>query len=130
METPPLGDQELEVLNFISEHAPITARDVAERFGEERGLARTTILTVMERLRKKGYVVRKRRDGVFQYSPRVPQSEVIQGVVGQFIERTLGGSVSPLLAYLSKTRQVSREELAELESLVDELRSERSEGDR
>jgi predicted transcriptional regulator len=130
MDTPPLGDQELEVLNFISQNAPITAREVAERFGEERGLARTTILTVMERLRKKGYLVRKQGEGVFHYSPRVSQDEVMQGVVRQFIERTLGGSVSPLLAYLARTRQVSRDELAELETLVGELRSEEEEPER
>ena len=36
-------------------------RDVTEQFGKPRGLARTTILTVMERLRKKNFVKRQER---------------------------------------------------------------------
>jgi predicted transcriptional regulator len=122
--TPPLGEQELEVWRFVAERAPVSAREVADRFAEERGLARTTILTVMERLRKKGYLVRRRREGVYEYSPRVPPAEVVQGLVRQFVEKTLAGSVSPLVAYLTHSRQLSREEVAELERLVQALRAE------
>lgn len=127
MEKPPLGEQELEVLEYIAQHAPITAREVADRFGEQQGLARTTILTVIERLRKKGFLSRRRREGVFHYAPRVPLTDVLQGLVGQFFERTLGGSVSPVVTYLAKTRRVSDRELDELERLVEELKAERKE---
>jgi len=123
MENVPLGEQELEVLRYVSEHAPVTARDVVEGFGEERGLARTTILTVIERLRKKGYLVRRRREGVFQYLPHQPQSELLQGLVRQFVEKTLGGSVAPVVAYLANTRKMSDQELSELQDLVQELKS-------
>jgi predicted transcriptional regulator len=124
MENPTLGDQELEVLRFVADRAPVSAREVAEHFAETQGLARTTVLTVMERLRKKGYLTRKRRQGVFHYSPRVPQADVLQGLVRQFVEKTLAGSVSPIVAYLVKSRQLSEEELRELQRLVDELRGE------
>ncbi len=130
MEQPPLGEQELEVWRYIAEHAPISSRDVAARFAEERGLARTTILTVMERLRKKGYLTRRRREGVFHYSPRAPAAEVVQGLVRQFVEKTLAGSVSPLVAYLGQARKLSDQELVELQQLVDELKAEREEPDR
>jgi predicted transcriptional regulator len=125
MTQPPLGEQELEVWRFVAERAPVAAREVADQFAEERGLARTTILTVMERLRKKGYLTRRRREGVYEYAPRVPPAEVVQGLVRQFVEKTLAGSVSPLVAYLTRTRQLSEEELAELERLVEELRAEK-----
>jgi predicted transcriptional regulator len=128
MEQPPLGEQELEVWRYIAEHAPIAAREVAARFAEERGLARTTVLTVIERLRKKGYLTR-RREGVFHYLPRVPPAEVVQGLVRQFVEKTLAGSVSPLVAYLGRARKLSDQELAELQRLVDELKAEREEPD-
>jgi predicted transcriptional regulator len=127
MENPSLGEQELEVLRFIADRAPVSAREVAEQFAEARGLARTTVLTVMERLRKKGYLTRKRRQGVFHYSPRVPQSDVLQGLVRQFVEKTLAGSVSPIVAYLARSRQLTEEELRELQKLVDELRRDREE---
>lgn len=124
MERPSLGDQELAVLRFIAEHAPVPGREVVEKFAGEQELARTTVLTKIERLRKKGYLTRKRRNGIFYYSPGVPQAEVLRGVVGDFIEKTLGGSVSPVVAYLMDTRRLSSEELASLERLAAELRAE------
>src|SRR6476660_2549558 len=127
MEQPSLGEQELEVWRFIAQHAPVTGRAVVEQFAHERGLARTTVLTVIERLRKKGYLTRRRREGVFHYSPRVPAAEVVQGLVRQFVEKTLAGSVSPLVAYLGRARKLSDQELAELQRLVEELKAEREE---
>jgi len=38
MPNPPLGDQELEVLPYIAEHAPISVGEAAERFGDSHGL--------------------------------------------------------------------------------------------
>src|SRR5437660_8753719 len=127
MEGVPLGQPELEVWRYIADHAPVPAREVAGRFAEECGLARTTILTVMERLRKKGYLTRRRREGVFHYSPRVPPAEVVQGLVRHFVEKTLAGSVSPLVAYLGKSHPISDAELAELQRLVEELKAQREE---
>jgi predicted transcriptional regulator len=126
-EKPNLGEQELEVLRFIAAQSPITAREVVEAVGQERGLARTTVLTVIERLRKKGYLTRKRREGVFVYSPRVPQAEVLQDLVRHFVEKTLGGAVSPVVAYLASIRELPQEDLDEMQRLVGELKAESKE---
>ncbi len=124
-----VGDQELEVLRYIADHAPITAREVAEGYGQERGLAKTTILTVMERLRKKGYLERKRRAGVFHYSPKVAQNELLRDLVSQFVQKTLGGSVSPVFAYLAQGHPLSTQDLNELQQLVDELKAQQQESE-
>jgi predicted transcriptional regulator len=121
MEKPPLGDQELEVLRFVAEHAPASVREVAQQFGQPRGLARTTILTVMERLRGKGYLSRTKQGTVFRYAPRLPQAEVMQGLVREFVEKTLAGSLSPFVAYLAEAKGLTEPELAELRRLVEEL---------
>jgi len=119
----PVGEQELTVLRYVAEHGPATVGEVAERFGEPHGLARSTILTVMERLRLKGYLTRRKVEGVFQYASPVPASELLRDVVGDFVERTLSGSLSPFAAYLSEADDVSDEELAQLQDVVARLRS-------
>ena len=124
MDRPSLGEQEIAVLRFIAEHAPIPAREVVEKFAGEQELARTTILTKIERLRKKGFLTRRRKNGIFYYSPRLPQAEVLHGLVSDFVEKTLGGSVSPVVAYLMNTRTLSDVELAVLQRLADELPAE------
>jgi len=125
MNRPSLGGQELEVWRYVAEHAPASTRRVVEHFAAEQGLARTTVLTVLERLRKKGYLTRARQEGVFHYSPQGQPGEVLQGLVRQFIEKTLAGSVSPLVAYLARAKRLSDEELADLQRLVEELKEER-----
>ncbi|MCP3139633.1 BlaI/MecI/CopY family transcriptional regulator [Pyxidicoccus xibeiensis] len=119
----PVGEQELVVLRYVAEHGPATVGEVAERFGEAQGLARSTILTVMERLRLKGYLTRRKVEGVFQYASPVPASELLRDVVGDFVQRSLSGSVSPFAAYLSEADDVSDEELAQLQDVVARLRS-------
>jgi len=127
MRKPTVGDQELEVLRFIADHAPISTGEVARQFGERNNLARGTIIKVMERLHKKGYLTRRQEAGIFEYSPSVPKQELLQNLMQEFVEKTLKGSVSPVVAYLTNSRQVSDAELLELGRLVDELRVERSE---
>ncbi|MDQ2730319.1 MAG: BlaI/MecI/CopY family transcriptional regulator [Armatimonadota bacterium] len=123
-----LGDLEVEVLGFIAENSPRSVGETAVQFGEPRGLARTTILTVMERLRKKGYLVRIKVNGVYRYSPHEPQSVVLHSLVKQFVRKTLGGSLSPFVAYLVETRDLSDEEVASLRKLVDEMSGDAGQG--
>src|SRR5436189_1921615 len=95
-----IGRGELEILQFVQEHHPITVREVADHFAETKGHVRTTILNVMERLRKKGYLSRRKRNGIFHYQPSVPKAELLKNLVHDFVQRTLGGSVAPFVAYL------------------------------
>jgi predicted transcriptional regulator len=125
MEKKSLGTLELEVLQFVTDHPALTVREVAQQFGEPRGLARTTILTVMENLRAKGYLSRAKENKVFQYSPRVEKPELMRSLMSDFVENTLKGSVSTVVAYLAGSSTVSDAELSELEDLVAKLRSER-----
>jgi predicted transcriptional regulator len=118
-----IGEKELALLTFLAEGDGATVGEAAATFGEARGLARSTVLTMMERLRKKGHLERRLVDGVYRYSSRASSSDVLRDVVKGFVERTLGGSVSPFVAYLTTRAAVSREELAELEALVDSLRT-------
>ena len=122
-----IGDQELTLLKHVAEVGPVSVGQVAEGFGSPRGLARSTVLTMMERLRQKGHLEREQVDGVFQYSAASSPGELLRGVVHSFVEKTLDGSVSPFVSYLTERSEVSDDELAELEQLVDRLKSRRRE---
>ncbi|WP_296252993.1 BlaI/MecI/CopY family transcriptional regulator, partial [uncultured Stenotrophomonas sp.] len=97
-----IGDQELALLQYIGENEPTSVGEVAARFGEARGLARSTVLTMMERLRTKGYLQREQDEGVYRYSSTAEQQDVVNGAVGSFVEKTLQGSISPFVAWMSE----------------------------
>ena len=82
---------------------------------------------MMDRLRAKGHLERRRVGGVFQYCSPRSSGELLHGAVRSFVEKTLDGSVSPFVSYLVESAEVSDEELAELEQLVAKLQSQRQE---
>jgi predicted transcriptional regulator len=123
-----IGDQELALLRFVSEHRQATVAQAVAGFGQPRGLARSTVLTMMERLRNKGYLSRRRVGGVYEYAPRTAPGLAIRHAVRTFVERTLGGSITPFVAYLAERERISEDELAELETLLARLQRERQKG--
>ena len=59
----PVSDAELEVLKELWTAGPATVRDVATALRKRRRrLAYNTVLTLLSRLREKGYVAADRRD--------------------------------------------------------------------
>lgn len=120
-----IGDRELALLLHVEQQRDASVGEIAAQFGKSRGLARSTVLTMMERLRTKGYLTRRRSDGVFRYSSTAGRKDVVHEAVGAFVERTLQGSVSPFVAWMSSRGKVSDEELAALKALVEKLQSTR-----
>lgn len=116
-----IGDQELALLQWLAERGGATVGEAAEGFGGPRGLARSTVLTMMERLREKGRLTRRKVGGVYRYSSPASPAEVLRGVVESFVQQTLGGSVSPFVAYLAGSGEVTEDERRELEALVARL---------
>ena len=120
-----IGGRELELLRWLGGRPGATVGEAAESFGAEQSLARSTVLTMMERLRAKGMLRRRRIGGLYRYEAvRAPEA-VARGAVSEFVERTLGGSIAPFVAYLSESDDLDDEQLAELERLVDRLRERR-----
>lgn len=125
--SPPISKAELKLLSYINDHHPITVREVADHFAQSDAYARTTVLTLMERLRTKGHLVREQIDGLQRYAPAVPKESMQQSLVRDFVSRALGGSVSPFVAFLTREARVSDEELDDLKRLVAELEKQRKE---
>ncbi len=123
-----IGRAELEVLKYIQDHHPVTVRQVAAHVRATKGHTRTTVLNVMARLARKGYLTRRRAEGIYQYSPRVAKGDLLRRLVGEFVDKALGGSLSPFVAYLARDASVSGEELRELKKIVEELDARQREG--
>jgi predicted transcriptional regulator len=121
------GALELEVLNVIWENPACTVADVAGRLSR-RQYARTTILTVIQRLHAKSLLRRRKEAGVFRYSATRPRKQVLSRLIARFIENFLDGSPAPFVAYLTEARNITPGQRAVLEEIVRDL--EKREGKR
>jgi predicted transcriptional regulator len=65
-----------------------------------RNLAYTTVMTVLERLEKRGGVSRRKQGRSFVYEPKVSQDALRRFAVKELIDTFFGGSEKELMDYL------------------------------
>ncbi|RYX86138.1 BlaI/MecI/CopY family transcriptional regulator [bacterium] len=123
MQKSKLGEKESALLAWVAANAPAGVAQIVADWGTSNGLARTTVTTMLERLRAKGYLQREKQGASFVWSPREEHGTQLRGVVGRFVERTLGGSLDPFVAYLSDAK-LSDGQKAQLRALVERLDNE------
>ena len=123
----PLGAQELAALRFIADNGPLTVREMTDQYGVVHGLARTTLLTTMENLRKKGYLERSESPNGFVYRNVAPKEQMLEGLVKEFVQGSLGGSLSPFVAYITNAKGLSKEEIEQLKHIVDSFEENKDE---
>lgn len=124
-----VGQEELAVIRFVGEKQPVDGAVIARALGESTGKARTTILTMIERLRQKGLIKRRKVQGRFQYSLKSAANRLQDELIEEFVAKTLGGSTLPFLSYLVRQSELSDEEVAELQRIVGELAKGRKHND-
>jgi predicted transcriptional regulator len=72
-----LGDLEREVMQQLWDAPePLTVRQVHERLSRSRDLAYTTVMTVLDRLAKKGVALRQKQDRAYLYAPAQSREEM------------------------------------------------------
>lgn len=116
-----IGARELDLLRHIASNGPMSVGDVHAGYGVGLGYARGTVLQMMERLRKKGFLAREDVEKIFRYSVVNSPDDVEGSLVGSFVETHLGGSITPFLHYIEQSGSLSKEEVTELEALVRRL---------
>ncbi len=117
-----LGDAELRLLGYLAEREPATVREAWEEYGQTQGYVRTTILQMMEGLRKKGFLVRSQAPGGWKYCALSEKPFLLRGAVERFVSDALGGSVSPFVQYLVDAPDLTPEDVEALTSLVQRLK--------
>ncbi|MEZ4587230.1 MAG: BlaI/MecI/CopY family transcriptional regulator [Gemmatimonadales bacterium] len=118
-ETHSLTELQLAILRVLWERSEATAAEITDALRPERGLAQTTIATILSRLEKRGIVDHETRSRQFVYRPLVSESEVRQSMVSELTERLFEGDVTALVSHLLTDREISPGDLARVKSLIE-----------
>lgn len=107
---PPL---ELECLKALWRLGEGNVKDVQRVISESRSLAYTTVMTVLDRLVRKGGASRRKQGRAFIYAPVLSRDYLRRAAVQELVESFFDGSARELLAYLSSVRDTAAPEQQE-----------------
>ncbi len=124
-----LTEQELEIMKVVWERKTGTVRDVYEALRERKTVAYTTVMTMMNILESKGHLVKRPEGRAYVYEPSQTRTQVVGGMVEDFVDRVFDGAAQPLVLSLLRERKLSKSDLEEISRLIDETRDEAPEED-
>jgi len=99
-----LSRLELFFLKMLWERETATVRDLYQALPQERPLAYTTVLTVLDRMHAKGAVRRRKNGKTFFYQPALSFPEARRQVLAALLEFYFEGSAEKLTKYLEEQR--------------------------
>jgi len=120
--TPPLELSELQlaVMRVLWRKGKATVADVHEALEAERGLALTTVATVLTRLEKAGLVSHRAAGRHYLYRPLVSEEDVRRSMVSVLADRLFEGDVAALVSHLVSAKDVRPGDLAQVKRLIEE----------
>lgn len=95
-----LAPLELDCMNTLWPMGEGTVREIRERLAVRRPRAYTTIMTIMDRLARKGVVERHKVGRAYLYRPNLSAEDAQAHALGQVVDNFFGGSTEALLRQL------------------------------
>lgn len=95
-----LAPLELDCMNTLWPLGEATVRDIRDGLAQRRPRAYTTIMTIMDRLARKGVVERRKSGRAYIYRARLTADEARSQALTQLIDNFFAGSKAELLARL------------------------------
>ena len=97
-----------------------TVTDIWEAVAKSRDVARTTILNLVDRLEKRGWLSRRKVAGVFRYTPTVDRDTASAHVAGEFVDAFFSGSATELVMSLLGSKRISKGEVEQLRAILEQ----------
>ena len=113
-----LGDLQLAIMRVLWGRCEATVSEVHGALMSDRGLAPTTIATMLKKMEIKGVVSHRTEGRTFVYAPTVSEDEVTRSMVSSLTDRLFAGNAKALVSHLIQEHEIDEHELVELRSLI------------
>ena len=114
-----LTDLQLSLMRVIWSRGEVAVADVHEAVEAERGLALTTVATILTRLEKAGLVARRPAGRHYLYRALVSEEEIRRSMVSGLAERLFHGDVTALVSHLLDEGDIAPGDLDRVRRLID-----------
>lgn len=119
-----LGELQAAVMDVVWELGEATVGQVRDHLAPERDLAYTTVLSVMQKLEKTGWLKHRTDGRSYVYKPHRSRSDAGRNALRGFTERMFGGDPLVLFEHLLDDERLTAAELAELRKMLERRRKE------
>lgn len=118
MEIPKIHESEYRFCLILWEQEPVTAPDLVRLCQERLGWKRTTTYTVIKRLGERG--VLKNENGTITSLVSKDKAQAYE--IDELVEKKFEGSLPAFLAAFTKRRDLSEDEIDEVQRMIDRIR--------
>ena len=112
------AQHEIMVLVWESGDAGLSVAEIWKEIADRRSVARTTVLNLVDRLEKRGWLERRAGAEGLRYAAAVDRSTTDSRLAGDFVTGFFGGSVTSLVQSLLGSRRVTAAELEEMRDIL------------
>lgn len=119
-----LGDLQLAIMRVLWERGEASASSVHKTLLPERGLAPTTIATMLRKMEDKGIVRHRQQGRQFLYTSSIDESEVNRSMVGELVKRLFKGDPKALVSHLLNEGELEIEEIEALSVRIEQAKKE------
>ena len=120
----PISEAELDVLKILWKQGPGTVREINTQLKrKKRRWAYNTVLTLLTRLREKGYVTSEKQGVAYVFHSLVSREKLLGQSLTELANRVCDGTRSPLVHALVQAGKLTADEIKELRNLIDKLES-------
>jgi BlaI family penicillinase repressor len=116
-----LTPAQYEILQVIwdADDEGSTVAEIWQEISKSRDVGRTTILNLVDRLQKRGWLTRRRSQGVYRYRVALDRDKTTHALASEFVEDFFGGKASDLVMSLLGNRSINKDEVERLRKLID-----------
>ncbi|MEM7229778.1 MAG: BlaI/MecI/CopY family transcriptional regulator [Planctomycetota bacterium] len=115
-----LGDLQHAIMRQLWDRGEATVNEVHQALHPERGLALTTIATMLRKMGDRGLVTHRTEGRQYVYRACVNETEVNRSMVGELIDRLFDGQPSELVNHLVRERDIDAQELKRMRALIED----------
>ena len=119
-----LSDLQLDLLGVLWDQGEATVAAVVDALAAKRGLALTTVATLLKRLEKRGLVSHSTSGRQYLYRATVERKAVRGGMLADLRSRSFGGDLPALVNQLIHTDEVAPEDLERIKAMIAEREAE------
>lgn len=113
-----LGDLQLKIMQVLWDRGEATVTEVHQNLESGARLAYTTVATMLRKMEARGLVSHRCEGRSFVYDAVVAAGAVTRSMADHLVDRLFEGSLTDAVSHLLSTREVSRDELIQLERLI------------